>query len=693
MPPVLQSASRSEVWGEWRQAYGRLLRTKYEIPCESVGQWRSAVRGLRWFTLVALMNLTSISCISAVFASEATIRWEIENRFRFFKKVSDFREIAKVYDSLKTASNPKPSALSLEQALEQKVIDGNFDNIHGDDTLNGWAAGIFEDTCGREVNHTYSGCQMENGDRYLEPKTANLILYADGFAAEDCEWRIDSVVVDTKPCTTPATARNVTYDGDHTLEVRPSSGAPQMAQITLKDILILSLGDSFSAGEGNPEKPVRLVRDSFNNYVNSSRGQEFPVREDLNVAQTDKDHFFQDLTAGWSNAQCHRSLYSQHTRAALQYALEHPHVSVTFLNYSCTGAEVYEGILNAWWARDDVTADEYDDAPQVVKALRDLCKDPRPYAKTEWAIRDRNESHYNSKPANFPKCKSFVRNRIDLLLLSIGGNDVGFANMVADSAVDVPTVGPLARGRSWVYGLWRAVAGPQSYEKGLRLANARIAVRYKDLDSKLKDYLGLSSDKIILSAYPQVSFAQNGQLCEPGNLGMDVHAILGIYGPKAFSQNRDFVNKFYQIVKTAANNQHWLIADQHLVQDRAPNNFANDSAGMGHGLCAAGPLDSIEGAMGFPRPDPETTPPMHWNPFQPQTWKPYSSRNRWLVTPNDSFLTTNYHDANMEYVYDPVQALYAATLSGSFHPNALGHAAIADSVLIKMRQALSAYEN
>jgi hypothetical protein len=401
-----------------------------------------------------------------VFASGETIRWEIENRFRFFRKASDFREIAKIYDSLRTASNPKPSALLLEQTLEQKVIEGNFNNIHVEDTLNGWAASIFESTCGREVNHTYSGCQMENGDRYLEPKSANLILYADGFGAENCEWRIDNIVVGAKPCNTPATGRNVTYDGNHTLEVRPGSGTPQTALVTLKDILILSLGDSFAAGEGNPEKPVRLARDTFNNYVNSSHGQNFPVREDLNVAQNTKDHFFQDLAAGWSNAQCHRSMYSQHTRAALQYALEHPHVSVTFLNYSCTGAEVYEGILNAWWARDDVASDEYDDAPQ---------------------------SHYNSKPANFPKCKSFVRDRIDVILLSIGGNDVGFANMVAGSAVAVPTVGPLAKGRSWVYGLWRAVSGPQSYEKGLQLANARIASRYKALDGKVKDYLGVSS--------------------------------------------------------------------------------------------------------------------------------------------------------------------------------------------------------
>jgi lysophospholipase L1-like esterase len=63
------------------------------------------------------------------------------------------------------------------------------------------------------------------------------------------------------------------------------------------------------------------------------------------------------------------------------------------------------------------------------------------------------------------------------------------------------------------------------------------------------------------------------------------------------------------------------------------------------------------------------------------------------VTPNDAFLTTNYHDAYLEQVDDIVQPLYAATLGGSFHPNALGHAALADSVLIELRKVLGAFED
>jgi len=647
------------------------------------------------FSIVALISAISANvwiCVRPVHASSPNIRWEIENRFRYFKKASDFRQIAQIYDELKTVRNNKPTVLQLEQALEQSVIRGK---IHGSDTFNGWAASVFENTCGLEVDHRYSTCKMENGDSYLTPITANLILYADGISTGNCQWLVDDVIVDTKPCNQPATAANVKYDTSHKLGLRPSSGSEVSTQIQLKDFLLISFGDSFSAGEGNPDKPVRLVRDSYSDYINSSRGQAFPVREDLNIAQAsqaNRDHFFQDLAPKWSNTECHRSLYSQHTRVALQYALEHPHLSVTLLNYSCTGAQVYEGILNAWWGDDDVEDKDYDDAPQLVKALRDLCKDTRQYENTKWAINDKNDSLYDSSVANIAKCTEFVRD-VDVLLLSVGGNDVGFARMISNAAVDVPTTGPLAGGRSWVYGLWRAASGPETYAQGLSQARSRIPTLYKVLDSKLHEYLGITSDKVILSAYPQIIYNENGQLCKPGNVGMDVHAIFGMNDPHIGTTSRDFVNQFYGIIKNAASDEHWLLADQHIAKDKAQNNFAEDATGMGHGLCAAGPLSSPEGTMKFPRPNPGTTPPMHWSPFQPENWRPYSPRNRWFVTPNDSFLTANYHDAAMEYVYDPVQPVYAATLSGSFHPNALGHAAIADSILIQLRQALSANED
>ena len=97
--------------------------------------------------------------------------------------------------------------------------------------------------------------------------------------------------------------------------------------------------------------------------------------------------------------------------------------------------------------------------------------------------------------------------------------------------------------------------------------------------------------------------------------------------------------------------------------------------------------------MRFLRPEVPGATPYKWHPSSPAKWRSYTNRARWLVTPNDAFLTTNYHDANLDNVSDKIQPLYAATLSGSFHPNALGHSALADSVLIELRKVLGAFED
>ncbi len=116
----------------------------------------------------AALLLSSSPCFAAVAAAaEAKIEWEIENRFRYFKRASDFREIAKVYNTLKKTT-PKPTALQLERALEKATIDGTFNNIAGDDIRNGWAASVFLHTCGRGSHHDHASCKLENGDDLIK---------------------------------------------------------------------------------------------------------------------------------------------------------------------------------------------------------------------------------------------------------------------------------------------------------------------------------------------------------------------------------------------------------------------------------------------------------------------------------------------------------------------------------------------
>jgi lysophospholipase L1-like esterase len=92
------------------------------------------------------------------------------------------------------------------------------------------------------------------------------------------------------------------------LTVRSAGGLQHVAtrDVSLRDLLVVAVGDSLTSGEGNPDKN----RD-FSNYPTIA-------------------------PAVWMNQQCHRSADSWAAHAAR--ALESRTTTVTFLNFACSGA-------------------------------------------------------------------------------------------------------------------------------------------------------------------------------------------------------------------------------------------------------------------------------------------------------------------------------------------------------------------
>jgi RES domain-containing protein len=91
---------------------------------------------------------------------------------------------------------------------------------------------------------------------------------------------------------------------------------------TLKDFLIVSMGDSLASGEGNPDV----------------RGDYDPVGP--------------DRLARWKDKRCHRSALSGPALAARAIEKADPHSSVSFISVACSGARIphvshwtYEGIV------------------------------------------------------------------------------------------------------------------------------------------------------------------------------------------------------------------------------------------------------------------------------------------------------------------------------------------------------------
>ena len=117
-----------------------------------------------------------------------------------------------------------------------------------------------------------------------------------------------------------------------------------------------------------------------------------------------------DLTdikpAVWQNKRCHRSGISGQAQAAKNLEDADPHTSVTLVHLSCSGAEIQKGLLD-------------------------------PYG----GIEPRDNS--NPLPPQLQHAKDLIGDReIDALVMSIGGNDAHFGDIVTGCMVTEPCMGP-----------------------------------------------------------------------------------------------------------------------------------------------------------------------------------------------------------------------------------------------------------
>jgi hypothetical protein len=118
--------------------------------------------------------------------------------------------------------------------------------------------------------------------------------------------------------------------GDRTM----SDGKTTTLEIAPADRFLIGFGNSFTSGEGNPERPARFSGLAWPPANLPSRSP------DTTTAN--------DTRAQWTDRWCHRSVYSWQIRSALAVALADPHRSVTILPCGCSGPAIIEGLLYAW---------------------------------------------------------------------------------------------------------------------------------------------------------------------------------------------------------------------------------------------------------------------------------------------------------------------------------------------------------
>jgi hypothetical protein len=313
---------------------------------------------------------------------------------------------------------------------------------------------------------------------------------------------------------------------------------PVSRTITVRSLLIVSLGDSYASGEGVPD--VDIGDPFISGLVDRS---DIPL----------------PYPALWWDQRCHRSLYSGPAQAAMALAKKNPHVQVVFASFACSGAEIYQGILAPYVGRQTYPQlaaqlrTYLPNAPGTVPNRKGGCMEavPQPAgppkdqlvsaetlsclgrgdAKEEFDIDECTAlcaaartglqhngakfvgplpsqlnaliwlvcAKYGDGPSvdappfslTIRRCESFHR-PIDALLISIGGNDIGFGDLVRYS---------IQHGNAF------DLAG---FRRQREAEQSRLSERYAELARAITEHVAnvqKPKPAVLITSYPDPTFA------------------------------------------------------------------------------------------------------------------------------------------------------------------------------------------
>ena len=583
------------------------------------------------------------------------ISWEVRNRFRLFREERDFQ--------LHVDSARRGSILASEQALEVQS-DGR-----------GWARNMVNRLCIDLQGRVSEPCNRDNvKESYLTPADHAVTVRLTGAVpvGATCAWSFDDgdgPQQSTFDCAEPVNLR-VRYGRQTVATVDVSSGpdAPQRVatEIRVRDILIAGLGDSIGSGEGNPDRPIALSDEGFcfRSYLGTAATQYYrPSRAGYKGGRAceapDTLQVWQRQSALWFNSACHRSLYSYQTRTALALAVQYPHVAVTYLPLACTGATIADGLFGSQRARE--------------------CPPGKSIATCQVGV--------NGQIAELREAMADARRRqpgrkLDMVLLSIGANDVYFSGLVADVIVDTPTERALFRRTGVIASLDES-----------RGALARdLPQGFAKLRDALKPMVGDMSH-VIYTSYANPALSDGGSPCPGGRAGFDIHPSFNA-DPQRLSNVSGFVqSEFLPQLKALATCQSGVLC-RDPVGDRMTFVEAHQAAFADHGFCARSGSDpefdrecfSAEGKSFESDIVAAANQPMVCGRSAGE-YRAYLPRARWIRDANDSYFAAMTYPQGLPSsmqptdIHDATWGVLSAVYGGAVHPTAEGHAAMADAAL------------
>ena len=338
-------------------------------------------------------------------------------------------------------------------------------------------------------------------------------------------------------------------------------------------------------------------------------------------------------------------------RTALALAIENPRLAVTFVPLACSGATIARGFLGTQVSRE--------------------CPSPGTNATCSGSVR--------AQIAELTELLALARRHradrsLDLLLLTIGANDIQFSSLVADVIIQATTERLL-------------------FGRGGHMAS--VADSQNILDRNLPGNLA----RVVFVSYGHPALAAPDRPCPGGRDGFDVHPAFGADATR-LRQAAEFVSRqFLPKIKALA-----LCEGRTLCRDPDSERMTfadtHQQAFASHGVCARADSDpafdrecfSLDGTSFDTNPATAATHPLACG-RPPSDFRPYASRARWVRTANDSYFTAMTYPQGISSlqpanIHDATWGVLSAVYGGAVHPTAQGHAAMADAALPAVRAVL-----
>jgi lysophospholipase L1-like esterase len=433
----------------------------------------------------------------------------------------------------------------------------------------------------------------------------------------------------------------------------------------VRDIFIAGLGDSIGSGEGNPDRPIGLSDEGFcfRSYLGTADAQYYrPSRAGYKGGRAceapDSLQVWQRQSALWFNSACHRSLYSYQTRTALALAVQYPHIAVTYLPLACTGATIADGLFGSQGARE--------------------CPPTKSAASCKGTV--------NAQLAELREAVTAAKRRqpdrtLDLVLLSIGANDINFSGLVADVIVDTATERVLFR-RTGVMG---------SVEDSRSSLTRDLPQGFAKLREALKPLVG-DLQRVVYVSYANPTLAY-GAPCPGGRAGFDIHPSFNAEPQRLANVSGYVQNEFLPQLKALALCQSGILC-RDPAGDRMTFVDAHQAAFADHGFCARAQTDpefdrecfSVKGESFDSDIVTAASQPMLCGRSAGE-YRAYLPRARWIRDANDSYFAAMTYPQGLPSsqqpadIHDATWGVLSAVYGGAVHPSAEGHAAMADAAL------------